>query len=170
MPWRRAASVIVDSEGRYVDADEAALDLLGVASVEALRAMPPDRFSALPPDPDEQAAFRRAYFATRAEGLLAELAIRRLDGELVRARTAIIDQGEGLYRALFYVVERPTTDLSARIFRIADVLAEWRSAERELVALDPDSDEAHEIHETIDLLRAQHRTLFDATRRRHEGA
>lgn len=168
MPWRRAASVIIDSEGHYLDADEAALELLGVGSVEELQATSPERFAVLPPDPDEQAAFQRAYFASRADGILAELAYRRLDGELVRVRTAIIDQGDGLYRALFYVVERPTTDLRARVFRIADVLAEWRSAERELVALDPDSDDAREVREAIDLLRAQHRAMFDAARRRHQ--
>lgn len=171
MPWRRAAVVTIDSEGRYLDADDAALALLGVGSVKELQATSPERFSALPPDPAEQAAFRRAYLAGRADGILAEVALRRLDGELVRVRTAIIDQGDGSYRALFYVVERPTTDLSARIFRIADVLAEWRSAERELVALDPESDDAREVSKAIDLLRAQHRAMFDAARQRHrQGA
>jgi PAS domain-containing protein len=169
MPWRRAASVIIDAEGHYLDADDAALELLGVSSVEELRSTPPEAFSALPPDPEEQEAFRRAYFASLAEGILAEVAFRRRDGELVRVRTAIIDQGDGLYRALFYVVERPTTNLTVRVFRIADVLAEWRSAERELVALDPGSDDAREVSDAIDLLRAQHRSMFDAARQRHRA-
>jgi PAS domain-containing protein len=153
--------VTLAADGRYVDADEAALEILGVSSLEELRATPPETFAALPPDPEEQEALRRAYFASRADGVLAEGAFRRLDGELVRVRTAIIDQGDGSYRALFYVVERPTTNLRARVYRIADILAEWRSAERELIALDPDSDEAREVAEAIALLRQQHRTLFD---------
>jgi PAS domain-containing protein len=166
MPWRHAASVTLDAEGRYLDADEAALELLGVATRDELRSIPPERFAAVPPDPDEQEAWRRAYFASRAEGVLAEAAFRRLDGELVRVRTAIVDQGDGMYRALFYVVERPTTNLNARVFRIADVLAEWRSAERRLVDLDPGSDEARDVRETIELLRTQHRELFDRASRR----
>ena len=166
MPWRRAASVTLDAEGRYLDADHAALELLGVDSVEALQATPAETFAALPPDPEEERAWWRAYFASRAEGVLAEGAFRRLDGELVRVRTAIIDQGDGTYRALFYVVERPTTNLKLRLFRIADVLAEWRSAERELVTLDPDRADAREVREAIDLLRAQHHALFDRARHR----
>jgi PAS domain-containing protein len=158
---------MIDSEGKYLDADDAALELLGVASVEELRATPPETFAALPSDPDEQEAFRRAYFASRAEGLLMEAAFRRLDGELVRIRTAIIDQGEGRYRAVFYVIERPTTNLKARIVRISDILEEWRSVERELVALDPDSDDARQLTEFIDLLRTQRRTMFDAIRRKN---
>src|SRR5262245_5671172 len=114
MPWRRAASVTIDSDGTYLDADEAALELLGIGTVEELRATPPETFAAVPPDPEEQEAFRRAYFTSRAEGVLAEVAFRRLDGELVRVRTAIIEQGDGRYRALFYPVERPTTNVKAR--------------------------------------------------------
>jgi PAS domain-containing protein len=166
MPWRRAASVILDSEGRYIDADEAALELLGVGSVEEFRATPPERFAAVPADPDEQEALRRAYFATQAEGLLAEVTYRRLDGELVRARTAIIDQGDGTYRALFYVIERPTSNLTPRVYRIADVLEEWRSAERQLAALDPASEEARDVSAQVDLLREQHHRLFDRARRK----
>jgi hypothetical protein len=166
MPWRGAASVTLDVEGRYVDADDAALELLGVASVEELRETPPQRFAALPPDPEEAEALRRAYFATQADGLLAEVAFRRLDGELVRVRTAILDEGEGRYRALFYPIERPTTNLTPRVYRIAHVLAEWRSAERRLVELDPDSAEARELSADIDLLREQHAMLFHRARDR----
>lgn len=160
MPWRRAVTVILDDEGRYLDADAGALDLLGVASVDELRAMPPGAFTAVPTDPKEQAAWRRAYASIRAEGVLAELTFRRTDGELVRVRTAILDQGDGRYRALFYPIERPTTNLSSRVYRIAEVLAEWRSAERRLVDLDPESDEAREVGADIELLRRQHHALF----------
>ncbi len=166
MPWRRAAMVMLDSDGRYLDADATALDLLGVGSVDELRATPPETFAALPPDPEEQAAWRKAYFASRAEGVLAEMAFRRLDGELVRIRVAILDEGDSRYRALFYVIERPTTDLTAKVYRIAHVLAEWRSAEQQLVDLDPDSHEARRLTEHIDLLREQHQVLFDEARRR----
>lgn len=159
MPWTKAAVVILDDEGRYLDADPVALDLLGVASVEELCAIPPERFAALPPDPAEQEAWRKAYFASRADGVLAEVAFRRLDGELVRVRTAILDEGDGRFRALFYPIERPTTDVTARIYRIADVLAEWRGAERRLVALEPGSDEEARIEAEVALLREQYQLL-----------
>ncbi|MEO5965653.1 MAG: hypothetical protein ABIR11_09335, partial [Candidatus Limnocylindrales bacterium] len=71
-----------------------------------------------------------------AHGVLAEGLFRRIDGELVRVRTAILAEPDGRYRALFYPVERPTTNLSSRVFRMADVLQEWRAVERRLVDLD----------------------------------
>lgn len=160
MVWRSAAVVILSAEGAYLDADQAALDLLGVGTVEELRATSPDRFAALPPDPDEQEAWRRAYFATSAQGVLAEVAFRRLDGELVRVRTAIVGETDGTYRALFYPVERPTTNLVPRLYRIADVLAEWRSAERLLVEVDPGSAEGSRLAAEIALLRDQYQQLF----------
>lgn len=164
MPWRKAATVVLDSDGRYVDADERALELLGVASVEELRGTPPEAFAVIPPDPAERAAWEQAYFASRADGVFAEVAYRRLDGELVRVRTAILEIGGGRYRALFYPVERPTTNLAPRIYRVADVLEEWRAAERQLVSLDPDSPEAREVMELIELLRQQHHRLFERMR------
>jgi hypothetical protein len=169
MPWRQAATVVIDTEGHYLDADEGALDLLGVSTVAELRALPPGAFAAMPPDPDEQEAWRRAYGSIRAEGVLAETAFRRTDGELVRVRTAILDQGDGRFLALFYPLERPTKDLSARVYGIADVLAEWRSAERRLVELEPESEEAREVQAEIELLRRQHHALFRLARERHEA-
>lgn len=169
MPWRGAATVLLDPAGRCLDADDAALELLGVPTVETFRSTPPERFAALPQDAEEQAALRKAYFASRAEGVLAEAPVRRFDGELIRVRTAILDEGDGRFRALVYLVERPTTDLSVRVYRIGEVLAEWRSAERQLVALDPDSDEARDVARHIELLREQHHLLFSRARERYLG-
>jgi PAS domain-containing protein len=157
-------------EGRYLDADDAALELLGVASVEELRATPPDRFAATPRDPHEAEALRQAYLASRAQGVLAEVAFKRLDGELVRVRLAILEDGSGGYRALFYPIERPTKNLTPRVYSIAHVLAEWRSAERRLVDLDPSSAEAIQLSADIDLLREQHSMLFDRARDRWGSA
>lgn len=166
MPWTTAATVILDVEGHYLDADPAALELLGVSSVEELRATPPDRFAVVPPDPEEQEAWRRAYFASRAEGVLAEGPFRRLDGELVRVRTAILEEPDGRFRALFYPIERPTTNLSTRLYRIADVLTEWRAAERRLIDVPAGSPEAERLNAEIELLREQYRRMFDRSRAR----
>ena len=159
MVWRKAATVMLDRQGRYLDADEAALELLGVASVEAFRAMSPADFAVVPPDPEEQEAWRTAYFATSAQGVLAESAFRRTDGEMIRIRSAILEEPDGRFRALFYPVERPTTNLTAKVYRIGDVLAEWRAAERELAEVDPTSDEGMVLSEEVDLLRSQYREL-----------
>lgn len=169
MPWAHAATVILDRDGRYLDADPLALDLLGVTSVDQLRALPPDAFAAVPPDPEEQEAWRRAYFGSRAEGVLAEGAFRRLDGELVRVRTAILEEPDGRFRALFYPVERPTNNLAARTYRIGDVLAEWRAAERRLDTIDPASPEGVELQREIEHLKAQYQEIARQAARRATG-
>lgn len=160
MVWRSAAVIMLDAEGRYVDADDRALELLGVPTVEDLRATPPDAFQATSRDPDGEAAFRAALLAEPFRGLIGEGALKRLDGELLRVRTAIIPEAEGGYRVLVYPVERPTTDLTSRIYKIADVLAEWRVAERRLIEVDPETDEGQRVSAAVDLLREQYQMLF----------
>jgi PAS domain-containing protein len=159
MVWLQAATVMLDREGRYLDADETALELLGVASVEEFRAMSPAEFAAVPPDPAEQEAWRKAYFASRAEGVLAEVAMRRTDGALVRIRSAILEEPDGRFRAMFYPIEWPTTDMSAKVYRIADVLSEWRAAERRLTDVDEDSAEGRALRAEVELLRQQYKQL-----------
>ena len=163
--WEDAATLRVDATGRWLDASAEALELLGVTSVDELRALPSDAFSPEPADPAERAAFAEAYATSLAQGLLIEAPFRRLDGELVRARAAVFPDGSD-YRLLFYPVERPTTNRSTKVFTIADVLAEWRGAERRLVALDPASDEARRVNGEVELLRVAHGRLF---RRAHNG-
>ena len=157
--WQQAAALRIDATGQWLDASDEALDLLGVPSVEALRALPSDAFSPEPADPAERAAFQAAYATSLAQGLLIEGPFRRLDGELVRARAAVLADG-GDYRLLFYPVERPTTNRTTKVFTIADVLAEWRGAERRLVALDGDSVEARRLSGEIEVLRMTHERLF----------
>lgn len=165
--WKHAAAIRLDAAGRWQDASDEALELLGVPSVEALRALPSDAFAPDPVDPVEQAAFADAYASSLAQGMLIESPFRRLDGELVRARAAVLPDDDGGYRLLFYPVERPTTNRSTKVFTIADVLAEWRGAERRLVALDPGSAEARRVAGEIELLRVAHGRLF---RRAHGTA
>lgn len=105
--WRCAAVVMLGPDGRYADADETALELLGVASVDELRATDPAVFQAVPPDPDEVDAMQRAFAEAIFEGVLAEGALRRRDGELVRVRTAVIPLPGGGYRALLCPPSRP---------------------------------------------------------------
>lgn len=159
MPWRTAAVVTLQPDGRYADADEAALELLGVGSVDELRATDPLVFQVIPPDPREVEAMGRVFADAAFQGLLAEGPLKRIDGELVRVRTAVIPETTG-YRALFYPVERPTQNLSVRVYRISDVLAEWRSAERRLADLDPSTPEAQRVAAEVDLLRDQYQQLF----------
>jgi PAS domain-containing protein len=160
MPWRTAGVVLVDAAGRNLDADAAALELLGVDSVEQLRALPPDAFRPEPVEPGAAEAFQRAMLDAMFHGMLAEAALRRLDGELIRVRTAIIPESDGRFRALLYLLERPTANLVPRVYKIADVLAEWRTAERELVAVDPASEDGRKLAADVELLRDQYQQLF----------
>ena len=50
-----------------------------------------------------------------------------------------------------------------RISWIADVLAEWRSAERRLVELSPESEESRRVAADVELLRDQYQQLFHRT-------
>ena len=161
MVWRSAAVLLLDADGRYVDADERALELLGVATVDELRASPPETFQATPPDPEADAAFRAAIVDARFKGLIGEGALKRRDGELVRVRTAIIPEPGGGFRALLYPVERPTSDLTPRVYKIADVLGEWRVAERRLVEIDAATDEGRRITAEVEQLREQYHVLFE---------
>jgi PAS domain-containing protein len=163
-----AAAVTIDAAGRYLDANDTALELLGVSSVDALRATSPDTFAPTPPDPEEQAAFRQAYALSAARGLLVESSFRRTNGELVRARTAILPDGEG-YRVVFHPIERPTMDMTVRVYTISDVLAEWRQAERRLVDLVPDSEEAGRIADQIELFKAQYHRMFERSANRERA-
>jgi hypothetical protein len=149
-----------DAAGRWLDATDDALEMLGVPSLDVLRTLPNDAFSPTPPDPGEREALAEAYGAAFAQGVLIEGPYRRLDGEVGRARTAVFPDPDGAYSLVIYPIERPTADLTTRVVTIAEVLAEWRSAERRLVALDPDGDEARRVGEEIEGLREAHRRLF----------
>ena len=160
MTWERAVMLRADAAGRWLEASDEALDLFGVPSIDVLRGLPNDAFSATTPDPAERDALIEAYGAAFAQGVLIEGPYRRLDGEVGRARTAVFPDPDGAYSLIVYPIERPTTNLSTRVVTIADVLAEWRSAERRLVALDPESHEAKTVAEEIEGLREAHRRLF----------
>jgi PAS domain-containing protein len=160
LPWRSACVVLLDADGRYRDADASALDLLGVGTVDELRTMSPDAFQPAPASPEDQEAFRAAFVDALFQGLIGEGPIRRTDGELVRVRTAILPEPDGGFRILLYPVERPPTNLEPRIYKIADVLAEWRSAERRLVEVDQGTPEGRQIAADVDLLRSQYQLLF----------
>jgi PAS domain-containing protein len=158
--WERAVMLRADAAGRWLDATDEALEMFGVPSLDVLRGLPNDAFSATAPDPAERDALIEAYGAAFAQGVLIEGPYRTLDGEVGRARTAVFPDPDGAYSLVVYPIERPTTNLSTRVVTIADVLAEWRSAERKLVALDAASDEARRVTEEIAGLREAHRRLF----------
>jgi hypothetical protein len=158
--WERAAALRIDAAGHWLDATDEALDLLGVPSVDVLRGLPADAFAAEPPDPAERSALADAYDAAFAEGMLIEGPVRRFDGELVRARTAVMPDRDGAFNLLVVPLERGTRDLSSHVLTISEVLQEWRSSERRLVALDPDSAEAQRVRDEIEALRQAHRRLF----------
>jgi hypothetical protein len=141
-----------------------------VGSVEELRATPPDRFLVEPPDLEEQEELRRADFASRADGVFAEIpsdvsTARSCGSALPSSRRATA----GSARSSIPSSDR-RPDLTTRVYRSAAVLSEWRAAERRLVELDPGDDEARGLGDQIARLREQHGYLFDHKRGRPGGA
>jgi hypothetical protein len=72
----------------------------------------------------------------------------------------VIGEQDGRFRILFHVLDLPTRNLVPRMYRISDVIAEWRSAERRLAEIDPASEEAAALVEDIELLRAQRQVML----------
>ena len=60
LPSTEEAVILINRAGQYIDANAAALDLLGVALAELL-ASSPDRFGISPADAAEQAALRSEW-------------------------------------------------------------------------------------------------------------
>ena len=156
------ATLILDPDGTAVDADQAALELLGV-SLDELRRLPRGAFSPETPDPAEEAAFRKAWEAEGRPDIGGEGTIQRLDGSKVRVRFAITTDDTGR----FIAVLEPTAgsvDLKPSIFTAGDVLAAWRAAERRLAEVIAGSQEAESIRAEIEGFRMRYQEFFAGRR------
>lgn len=157
------AVISLTIDGRYLDADAEALDMLGV-SIEELRASSPDRFAIRPSVDAEQAALRSEWELGGTEPLVGTTGLRRADGTTIRVAYAIerIDQG---FRARLRRVEGSPHD-AASVYTVGDVLREWRTAERELAELVPGTPEWARTQGEIDLLRGRYQEIFKAVKPR----
>jgi PAS domain-containing protein len=153
------AVISLDAAGRYLDANESALELLGV-SLAGLRASPPDRFAIQPTNDSEQAALRAEWESGGSRPLVGTTGLRRADGVTIRVSYAIETHGSGFRARLWRVEGSPHA--SPSVFSVDDVLREWRAAERNLAELIPGSPEWARTSSEIDLLRGKYQELFRA--------
>jgi PAS domain S-box-containing protein len=162
------ALVIIDAEGRYVDGNAAALEILGV-TLDELRSASSATFAAGPVDPEQAGAFRVAWEAAGRPDITGETTVRRPDGDLARVRFAITLRADDTYAAAFERISGPASGPVA-LRTMGAVLAAWRAAERRLESLEPGSQEWTEAQDEVAWLRDQHATVFRQQRERSPAA
>lgn len=153
----------IDASGRYTNANNAALELLGVTLAE-LRASPPDRFAIRPSNESEQAALRAEWESDGSRPLIGTAGLRRADGKTIRVSYAIEATRAGFRARLRQVEGSPEAPPS--VFSVGGVLREWRAAERELAELMPGTPEWARTLNEIELLRGRYQELFNTVKPR----
>lgn len=156
-PGATGAVISIDAEGRYLDANDAALVMLGVTLAE-LRQSSGDRFSMRPRNEDEQAALRAEWESAGFRPLVGTTGIRRADGTTIRVSYAIETADPGFHVRLWEIPGSP--EAPASLFSVGEVLRSWRAAERELAELKPGTPEWTRTLSEIEMLRGQYRELF----------
>jgi PAS domain-containing protein len=149
----------LDGAGRCLDANQAALELLGVSLAE-LRAAPPGHFSIQPRDDGEQSSLRAQWSDGGEELLVGTTGLRRADGLTIRVAYAIEATASGFNARLWRIDGSPHSPTSA--FTVGDVLREWRAAERQLTELAPGTRDWARTLGEIEELRGRYQELFDA--------
>jgi PAS domain-containing protein len=151
------AVVVLDRNGRYIDANQAALDLLGV-SLGDLLGSPSSRFSIEPTGEGDQAALTSEWSDTGHQPLLGTAGLRRGDGTTIRVSYAI-ERSEDGFRARLSPVGG-AADAPSTVYSVGSVLREWRAAERSLSALDPGSSDWSRVADEIEMLRSRYQGFF----------
>ena len=161
MPEEESAEAVItlDAVGRYMDANAAALELLGVTLAE-LRTSAPDRFTMRPATDAEQAALRAEWATDGRLPLVGTAGLRRGDGTTLRVAYAV-EPGPSGFRARLWRVDGSPLAPST-LFTVGAVLREWRAAERELAELVPDTPEWARTLSEVELLRGRYEELFSA--------
>ena len=165
-PETTEAVIRIDAAGRYLDANAAALELLGVTLAE-LQGSPSDRFSMRPANVAEQAAFRAEWKTGGARPLVGTAGLKRGDGATIRVSYAIEADEAGFVARIWEVPGSP--DAPPSIFSVGEVLRSWRAAERELAELKQGSPEWARTLSEIELLRDRYRELFRTVRPQSGG-
>jgi PAS domain S-box-containing protein len=130
------ATIVLDAEGRYVDASPLALELLGVDLPTLLTKQPADFRDPGSPPTDE--ARRAELIAALPRGLAGVTTIRRADGATFRARFTIgphPDRPGFMIATIEPIAARVAAPPVVRT--LPEVLEAWRQADREVAAFDP---------------------------------
>lgn len=152
------ATMILNEDGTVVDASPEALAILG-ATMDQLRDLPGGAFSASPPDPEADAAFRDAWADQGSPDIGGEATIQRLDGDKVRVKFAITPHEGGHYRVV--LMRAPgSTEAATSLYTAGEVLAQWRASERRLETLTPGSPELEDVQSDIVVFRTRYQELF----------
>ncbi len=152
------ATLTIRADGVVDDASPDALELLAVTLPE-LQALPQGAFSADPPDPAANDAFRTQWEAEGRPDIGGQATLKRLDGSMVRVRFAISESQDGRFVAVLDPIKAPV-DAPPTLYTGGQVLALWRAAERQLDALAPGSPERAEVESEIERLRQLYQELF----------
>jgi hypothetical protein len=155
------AVIHIDTAGRYMAANPAALELLGVSLVELL-ASPPDRFAIRPTNQSDQAAFREEWEAGGSSPLVGTAGLKRADGSTIRVAYAIETTDWGFTASLWRVEGSP--EAPPTVYAVGDVLREWRAAEQRLAELIAGTPEWARTQTEIELLRDRYQELFRSVR------
>jgi PAS domain-containing protein len=153
------AELWLDRTGRYVDANDAALELLGVSMPELL-ASPPDRFTIEPAGAGEQASLREEWASGGSRPLVGTAGLIRADGQTIRVSYAIEPAGAGFRARLSLIQGKP--EAPASVYTVGSVIREWRAAERQLSELLPGSEDWARTKSEIEMLRRRYQELFRA--------
>ena len=151
-------TIVVAADGRYSEANAAALELLGV-TLDELRASDAGRFAAEPADAEADAAFRVAWEASGKPDVGGATTIRRADGTSARVKFAIRQMDDGSYTVLLTPVPDAPREPTS-VYTVGDVLAAWRASERQLEALSEDAPERSGIMADIEDFRERYQLLF----------
>jgi PAS domain-containing protein len=153
------AVIRIDASGRYIGANEPALELLGVTLAE-LRASPPDRFTMRRTSDADQVALRAEWELGGSRPLIGTTGLKRADGATIRVSYAIETVRTGFRARLWQIEGSP--DAPPSVYSVDRVLREWRAAERELAELRPGTPEWARTLSEIDILRGRYQELFRA--------
>lgn len=151
------AVILLDAAGRYVGANAAALEILGITLTELL-ASRPDRFAMEATDEGDRVAFRSEWESDGSLPLVGTSGLKRADGTTIRVSYAIAPTATGFRARISHVEGSPTEPPT--VLSVGEVLREWRTAERNLTELTPDTPDWARLQDEIDLLRKRYQEVF----------
>jgi PAS domain-containing protein len=154
-------------DGRGLDIDDNALAILGVTREQFLAA-PPGAFSAQKLPETEEEELRAAWERDGRPEVIGASTVRRGDGTQVRVSFLIDAQPDGTFLAVVTPLDESAAQ-APRVYTAADVLREWRSAERRMAEVTSGTPEHSELSGRVAELRAAYQVLV-ASRQRSGGA
>ena len=151
----------LDAAGRYVGANDVALEILGV-TLDELLASTPDRFAVEPADPEAQAALESQWERDGRAPVVGTTPLRRADGRVIRVTYGIAPTEDG-FEARIRPADAAPSD-APTLYTVGDVLRQWRAAERRLAELTPASTDWSDAQAEIEMLRRLYQDLFAGAR------